>query len=365
MTNKTQQTFDIRFPVAFGSGLAAALLFLAARQQGAFAALMLASLAPLPIMIATLGFGHLTGLGSAIAAAVTITALVTAANTAVFSIKILAAAGLDGVIFALGLSLPAWGLAWLAASGEPHVYLPWLQRLPGLGQMLPPSSDPALKQTAHIRYPFGDILLSVAAVAVFVVTIMMLIWVARHGSYAAASASATARIEPMIIEMLGPRDLPKSLDLATLAELVIKIMPAIGACLITFALAANLWIAGRVVELSHRLVYPWPDIPHDLRVPRVAAVLFAVCCGLAFLNGLPGAIARTAAAALGILFVLQGLAVVHDLTRGMRFRTSLLCGLYLAIGFLMPWPLVIFAVIGLIEAGLCLRDRKPAAPPNA
>ncbi len=84
MTKKDLQTFDIRFPVAFGSGLAAALLFVAALQQGTVAALLLAALSPLPIMIATLGFGHATGLGAAVVAAVTIMALITAAATEAF-----------------------------------------------------------------------------------------------------------------------------------------------------------------------------------------------------------------------------------------------------------------------------------------
>jgi hypothetical protein len=356
MTKQTVQTFDIRFPVAFGSGLATALLFLAARQQGAFAALILVSLAPLPIMIATLGFGHLTGLGAAIVAPVTIATFVTTANAAAFSTKVLIAAGLNGLVFAVAVSLPVWGLAWLATTGRSQVFLGWLR---GLGRdATPDSAQPA----AQPRYPFGDILLSIAVIAVFIVSIVLVIWVARNGGYAAALTGAAAHVEPMIVEMIGPRDLPKHLDLMTLAKLVIKIMPAVASCLITFALAANLWLAGRVVELSHRLAYPWPDLPHDLRVPRLLALLFAACCGLAFVHGLAGAIASTAAAALGILFVLQGLAVVHDLSRGMRFRTSLLCGLYLAIGFLMPWPFVIFVVIGLIDAGLCLRDKKPATP---
>ncbi|HTJ02156.1 MAG TPA: DUF2232 domain-containing protein [Methylovirgula sp.] len=362
MTKQTAQTFDIRFPVAFGSGLATALLFLAARQQSAFAALILASLAPLPIMIATLGFGHLTGLGAAFAAPITIAAFVAAANAAAFSTKVLVAAALNGLIFAVALSLPVWGLAWLATTGRSQVFLPWLR---GLVHAAEPESEPVERPVAQARYPFGDILLSIAAIAVFIVSIVLVIWVVRNGGYAKALASAAAHVEPMIVEMIGARDLPKTLDLMTLAKIVIKIMPAVGACLITFALAANLWLAGRVVELSHRLPYPWPDIPHDLRVPRLLALVFAACCGLAFIDNLAGGIARTAAASLGILFVLQGLAVVHDLTRGMRFRTSLLCGLYLAIGFLMPWPFVIFAVIGLIDAGLRLRDKKPAAPPKS
>ncbi|MGO9134345.1 MAG: hypothetical protein ACLP8A_09910 [Methylovirgula sp.] len=358
MTNKTTQSFDVRYPVAFGSGLTAALLFLAARQQTAFAALVLASLSPLPVMIATLGFGFLTGLGSAAAAAVTIVALLAAATTAPFSAKLLLIAGLDGLVFACAVSLPAWWLARLAASGQPQVIGPWLARLTGVAKRDAAPAKTLGSPSSH--YPFGDILLSIAAIAFLIVTAMVAVWIARHGSFGAALTTTAARVEPMIVEMLGAHDLPKNLDLTTLTRLIIRVMPPVGASIITLAFAANLWLAGRVVELSHRLPYPWPDIPHDLRIPRFAAPIFVVCFGLSFINGLAGVIASIAAASLGSLFVLQGLAVVHDLSRGMRFRTSVLCGLYLALGFLMPWPCIIFAVIGLVEAAFCLRDRKAA-----
>lgn len=360
MTNKDLQSFDIRFPVAFGSGLAAALLFVAAWQQGTLAALLLASMSPLPIMIATLGFGHATGLGAAIAAAVTITALITAATTAAFSLNTLLTAGLAGLIFALSLTLPSWWLARLAGAGRSQVIIPWLTRF------MPLSSGKAAAESkteisARPRYPFGDILMSVVAIAFGVVTAITLAVVFQQDSYEAGLAKAVAKVEPLISEMLGARELPKNLDLAALSRLVVETMPATASGMMALMLTANLWLGGRVVQLSHRLPYPWPDIPHDLRVPRFAALVFIACLGLTFLHGLGGMIASIAAAALGVTFVLQGLAVVHDLSRGMKFRTSLLCGLYLALGLLMPWPLIIFAVIGLIESGFSLRDRKAAA----
>ncbi len=152
--------------------------------------------------------------------------------------------------------------------------------------------------------------------------------------------------------------------MATLPRLVIEIMPAVASGIIAFVLAANLWLAGRVAELSNRLPHPWPDIPHDLRVPRFAVGLFVIFCGLSFLHGFAGIIAGAAAAALGAIFVLQGLAVLHDLSRGMRFRTTLLFGLYLAVALLLPWPLIVFALIGLADAVFGLRDRKTLAATN-
>ena len=79
MATKQAQTPDIRGGIAFGSGLAATLLLLAA-FQGSVPAMMLAYLSPLPLMIATIGFGHVTGLGAVLAAFITLVALLVAAN---------------------------------------------------------------------------------------------------------------------------------------------------------------------------------------------------------------------------------------------------------------------------------------------
>ena len=362
MTNKDLQSFDIRFPVAFGSGLTTALLFVSARQQGALVALLLAALSPLPIMIATLGFGDGAGLGAALVGAVTIAALIAAA-TAALSLKTLIAAGFGGLIFAMALTLPSWWLARLAGSGHRQVVIPFLRN--GLARLLQTARGPASKIQAELppkqAYPLGDILISVAVIVSVVVAAFTLLLIYQQPRYEAGLAKAVAAVEPLVTEILGPRALPKNIDLALLSRLVVKTMPATASALAVLTLIANLWLAGRVVQLSHRLANPWPNIPHELRMPRSAAVVFFACLGMAFARGPAGLIASVAAAALGLLFVLQGLAVVHDLSRGMKFRTSLLCGLYLALGLLMPWPLVIFAVIGLVEAGFSLRDRKAAA----
>jgi hypothetical protein len=186
--------------------------------------------------------------------------------------------------------------------------------------------------------------------------------VRRYGGYDAALNATAAQLQPLIADTLASRQLPKNVDAADVPRLVLEFMPIVATSLIVFVFAANLWLAGRVAELSNKLLHPWPDIPRDLRVPRFAAGLFVVCFALAFLHGFPGMIAGVAAAALGAIFVLQGLAVLHDLSRGMRFRALLLFGLYLAVALLLPWPLVVFALIGLAEAAFGLRDRKALSP---
>jgi len=87
-----------RIGMGIGAGLASALLFVVT-VQGTALALALAYLAPLPIMIATLGWGVDAGLVALCAACA-----VVAGAIEVFS----------GVLFGLTVALPAWGLAAFA-----------------------------------------------------------------------------------------------------------------------------------------------------------------------------------------------------------------------------------------------------------
>ena len=87
-----------RFVVAIGAGCAAALLFVVSAQSSVLA-MALAYLAPLPIMIATLGWGLDAG---AIAAAISVAVLAAVAEP------------LSALVFAASVAGPAWALAAFA-----------------------------------------------------------------------------------------------------------------------------------------------------------------------------------------------------------------------------------------------------------
>jgi hypothetical protein len=272
---------------------------------------------------------------------------------------VVAAACIAGFVYAIFLSLPSWWFARLASAGEGRVILPWISSL--LHRSHGKSPEPETRPTARLYCPFGDILVSIALVAFVIVTAVTVALILQQPSYEAAISKAVAHVEPLIGQMLGSRGLPEHIQRATLARMVVESMPATASSVIVLAFAVDLWIAGRVADLSRRLTFPWPDIPSGLRVPRICALVLFSCVVVSFLPALPGIIGSIGAAALGLVFVLQGLAVVHDLSRGMKFRTALLTFIYVVLVLLMPWPLVIFALIGLAEAGFGLRDRKKAA----
>jgi len=344
-----RQAFDLKLPVALGSGLAATLLLVSLRQ-GTLPAFFLASLSPLPLMIATLGFGYAAGLGAVAVAVFTFIALLTAAAAPQNGWPdALSTAGLDGLIFALCQALPAWWLARLAGLNRAVAPLPWTARRNEKGR-------------ACDYYPVGLIVLHAALIGFAIVAFATLIVSLGQTNFEASLDRAAAKIAPLMAQALGPYELPNGVDLAKLARLVVRAMPPVAASMIFVLLLLNLWLAGRVVQVSNLLSRPWPDIAHELRVPRLLGVALAATSALCLLGGIAGLIASIATAVLAIVFALQGLCVIHDLSRGTKFRGALLCGLYVALALLMPWPLVVFTLVGLLDAGFSLRDRKAAAP---
>ncbi|MBV9968388.1 MAG: hypothetical protein JO228_00265, partial [Xanthobacteraceae bacterium] len=89
--------------VGLGAGAAAALLF-ASVASGSLLSLFLFYLAPLPILIAALGWSHLSGLTAAVAASVCLGVVL---------------GPLFFFAFLLGIAVPAWWLGYLALLGRP------------------------------------------------------------------------------------------------------------------------------------------------------------------------------------------------------------------------------------------------------
>ncbi len=65
--------------------------------------------------------------------------------------------------------------------------------------------------------------------------------------------------------------------------------------------------------------------------------------------------------ALCCVYVLQGLAVIHALSRGLAGRLPLLIMVYLVVWTVAPLSLPTLVIIGLVESLLSLRARRAAA----
>jgi hypothetical protein len=338
------KSIDLKHLITCGAGLAAALLCLVGRQ-GTWPSIAVAYLAPLPIMIATLNFGQMTGLAAAAIATGTITIYLTVRPPDNWGVGLVSPLVFGG-IFALTQGLPAWWLARLARLGRSDGTARWSDEDRSAGERL-----------LTTYYPLSRILAYAALGSFAIVIITLGILAIDEGGYEAIIDRWAAKI----VDVIGTRELPAGADLQELARFYIKLIPPVMTSILLVLLVVNLWLGGRIVQLSNLLVRPWPDIAQELRLPRIFAPAFVIIFGLCILNGLPGTIAGCAAAALGMGFVLEGLAVVHALSRRMRFRAAVLAIVYLTALFI-PLMFVPLLIVGLLDAGFQFRDRKKISP---
>jgi hypothetical protein len=127
----------------------------------------------------------------------------------------------------------------------------------------------------------------------------------------------------------------------------------------------NLWLAGRIVEMSGRLKRPWPQLTAITFPPAVSIALLATFV-LSFFSGLIGMIAGIFALTLLCAYAILGLAVLHSITTGMTSRGFVLAGVYALIA-VFAWPLLLMTLLGLIDAWFDLRGRVAASrgpPPH-
>jgi hypothetical protein len=316
-----------RIPITIAAGLAAAVLFIIP-IKGTLLAMAIALFAPLPILIVALGFGHVTGLGAGLLGTVLIALLLHP---------------LYGATFAATLALPCWWLAWLAQRSRP-------------------AQDAS---EAVIYYPLGRLLAWIAVIAGATALILIGAVEATFGSYAAAVQSLSAKLAPLLLDMFGQNgDLPGGLPVKSFAALVVLAMPPAMAAWSVVAFSLNLWLAGRVVLISQRLPRPWADVPANLRLPRLCLGVLVIALAGCLLPGLARLASASIAAAAAAAFALQGLAAIHAATRGARARAPLLSGLYALVFALMPWPLILSALVGIADALRPFRGRNPTDLPQ-
>jgi Predicted membrane protein (DUF2232) len=309
--------------VGLGAGAAAALLF-ASVASGSLLSLFLFYLAPLPILMAALGWSHLSGLIAAVVASVCLG---------------LVFGPLFFFAFLLGIAAPAWWLGYLALLARP-------------------AADGEVEW-----YPPGRLVLWAAALAAGVVAIALLQIGGDTDTIRNGLKEALGRL--LRLETGGAPDEPLSLpgiaEPERLIELLVIMLPPVAAGCGALTLVLNLWIAGRVVDLSGRLKRPWPDIP-GMTFPRSAPALLALAIAAAFVPALVGLIATLFAGTLSIAFTLLGLAVLHAVTRGVPGRTAILGGAYAAV-FVLGWPALAAVLLAIADMIFGWRARAAGRGP--
>ncbi len=307
--------------VALGAGASSALLF-ASVLSGSIASVALFYLAPLPILIAAIGWSHWAGLAGAMLAA----------------LGLLVAFGpYSCLAFLVSVGLPAWWLGYLALLARP--------------------AGPAGELE---WYPPGRLVLW----AVMLGALVILVALAQFGS---DLATMQGTLRGAFARMLRARmhvpagdtlTLPGVSDPEWLLDMMVAVLPPAAAVLAAVTQIFNLWLAARIVQTSGRLKRPWPDLA-AMQFPPATAVALAAALGASFLPGILGFAAALPAAGLLLAYALLGFAVLHGITRHLPSRPVVLAGVY-AVVAIFGWPVLLMTLLGLLDAALDLRARVAA-----
>jgi hypothetical protein len=317
------------FLIGIGAGAAAALLF-ASVASGSPLSVLLFYLAPLPILIAAMGWSHWAALIAAVVAAAGLAAL--------FSPFFF-------IAFLIGIGLPAWWLGYLALLARPA----------GV-----PTAD------GLEWYPIGHLVFWAALISAAVVIVGMLNLGTDEAAFRAALHQS---IERVVRIQIGPQGgAPGQSGAPALSERVLDIMVAIlpvaAAVLTTITGIVNLGLAGRIVKISGRLPRPWPDIS-AMRFPSYAPLVAGAAVLASFLPGLVGIMANALMASVLMAYAVLGFAVLHAITRGTGSRPFVLGGVYAAV-IVFFWPALILSLLGLADTMFDFRGRaaqKRGPPP--
>src|SRR5262245_24780166 len=310
--------------IGIGAGAAAALLF-ASVTSGTLLSIPLFYLAPLPIMIAGLGWSHWAALTAALAGAV--------ALGLVFGAVFLFA-------FVAGAGVPGWWLGYLAMLARP----------------VPATAGERQDEAALEWYPAGRLVLWAAILAALVVLAAIPNFGTDAESFRAGLRGALATV--LRVETgtsAGSPDMPGTGKADRLIDFLVGVVPAAAAVLATITNLFNLWLAGRVVKFSGRLSRPWPQLSM-MTFPPVMIAALAVAIALSFVDGLLGVIAGVFSASLLLAYGVLGFAVLHAVTAGMNMRGFVL-GLAYASVTVLGWPLLALCLLGLVDALFDLRAR--------
>ena len=306
--------------IAVAAGCASALMF-ASIISGALISLLLFYLAPLPLMVAALGWGPLSATIGGIAAATGL--------GAIFGLPYC-------IAFAVTAALPAWWLGHLTLLGRP------VTNGASSGNGASPVA-PALEW-----YPVGRILLWITGFAALTTMAALL----TLGTDAAAITGALRR---GLMRIIGPRDAASTGETEQWIDALVTIGPAAAAVVAMMTLTLNLWLAARITATSGRLHRPWPDLKSAALPPMTLAAL-CVAVAFCFSGGLLAILAQIVTAALMMAYALTGFAVLHTLTLALKSRVLWLSCTY-AIVVVFGWPVLAMVVLGLADAVFGIRQR--------
>ncbi|BBO13043.1 MULTISPECIES: hypothetical protein [Bradyrhizobium] len=309
--------------IALIAGAASALMF-ASIISGALISLVLFYLAPLPLMVAAIGWGPLCASLGGIAAAIGLGALF----------------GLPYCIaFAVTVALPAWWLGHLALLSRPVGKV-------AVGHAAPDGAAPAEPDLEW--YPVGRILLWLAGFATLT-TIAALLTLGTDAE------TIIGTLRRGLMRLLRATDPQSSGEAGQFVDALVRIAPAAATIIAMMTLTLNLWLSAKITATSGRLRRPWPDMM-TAELPPMTLVALCIALAFCFTGGLLAIAAQITAAALMMGYALTGFAVLHTLTLTLKSRTFWLGSTY-AVVVVFGWPVIAMVILGLADAVFGFRER--------
>ena len=306
--------------IALAAGCASALMF-ASIVSGALISLLLFYLAPLPLMVAALGWGPLSATIGGIAAA--------SGLGAIFGLPYCLA-------FVVTVAVPAWWLGHLALLGRPIE----INGSPDNGAS---PVAPALEW-----YPVGRILLWISGFAALTTVAALL-------TLGTDAEAITGTLRRGLLRLLDLHDTTPKAETEQWIGALVAIAPAAAALFAMMTLTLNLWLAAKITATSGRLHRLWPDLK-SAALPAMTLAALCVAIAFCFAGGLIAILAQIASAALLMAYALIGFAVLHTLTLALKSR-ALWLGFIYAIVVVFSWPVLAMVILGLSDAVFGIRQR--------
>lgn len=303
--------------VGIVAGLAGALLF-ASMASGSLLSFALFYLAPLPLMIAALGWSHFAGLLAALVASGSLAA----AFGAWFFLG-----------FLVGVGLPACGLTYLAL----------------LARRVGSASPDELEW-----YPVGRLIVWAAVFGALIVALAIPTFGTDAESFRTGLKAAFDRLLDSG-DGDAPLLLPGFSDPQEQLDFLVTVVPPVAAVVSTVTGLTNLWLAAKIVTISGRLKRPWPDLK-AMAFPRYGPIVLAASIAGSFLPDMMGMVASLFACTFLVAYAVLGFAVLHATLVGVNGRGVMLAGIY-ALVAVFGWPALLMALVGLADAAIDIRGR--------
>ena len=304
-------------PIGLAAGCASALMF-ASTMSGVPLSFLLAFMAPLPLMVAALGWGPLAATIGGIAAA--------SGFGVILGLR-------ECIAFAIAVALPAWWLGHLALLGRPLA-----NSSPGNGSA-PPA--PQLEW-----YPLGRILLWIAGFAALSSVTTL--------AFGKSADALTAALRSALLQALPARENLSAGEIDRLVAAMVTMLRGLSTIYGGMTLALNLWLAAKICTVSGMLHRPWPGVTSTV-LPPMTLVALSVALAFCFVGGTPAILAQIAAAGIMMAYGLVGLAVLHTVTLASKSRLVwLICAYGMLV--LLPWVMLLIA-LGIADAIFGLRER--------